>query len=58
MGLEMGLSVVAEGVKTKEQLACLEEKNCDKFQGYSAYKPLGEEDLLTALKKEEGIKGD
>jgi EAL domain-containing protein (putative c-di-GMP-specific phosphodiesterase class I) len=37
-GLRM--RVVAEGVETAEQLACLRERDCDEMQGYWLCKPI------------------
>lgn len=36
----MGLSIVAEGVETDEQMALLESLGCDTFQGYLISRPL------------------
>ncbi len=46
MSHSLGLTVVAEGVETKEQLVLLGELNCDFVQGYYFSKPLPEELLL------------
>jgi len=40
MSRHLNLKVVAEGVENKEQLAFLQEKNCDRVQGYFFSKPL------------------
>lgn len=40
MGKQLGLVVVAEGVETDEQLACLEEHGCDVAQGYFFGRPV------------------
>ena len=42
MGKQLGLVVVAEGVETDEQLACLEEHGCDVAQGYYFGRPVPE----------------
>lgn len=42
---EMGITVVAEGVETKEQLITLKEIGCDEIQGYYFSKPLLPKDL-------------
>lgn len=46
MSHSLGLTVVAEGVETKEQLVLLGELNCYFVQGYYFSKPLPEELLL------------
>ncbi|MFD3158406.1 EAL domain-containing protein [Haloimpatiens sp. FM7330] len=48
---KMHLDVVAEGVETEEQLKILQEKNCDKVQGYFFSKPLYIEEAEKLLKK-------
>ncbi len=40
MGHNLGLNVIAEGVETEEQLACLKRIGCDAFQGYLFGKPV------------------
>ena len=40
MGLEMGLTVITEGVETEEQKTFLEECGCRTFQGYYFSKPI------------------
>jgi diguanylate cyclase (GGDEF)-like protein len=44
MGHGLGLSVIAEGVETQEQLAALESLGCDAVQGYLLSRPLELED--------------
>ncbi len=46
----LGLSIIAEGVETKEQLEILKEKNCDLIQGYLFSKPVQEQALTQLLK--------
>ena len=41
----LGLSVVAEGVETPEQLQFLRECDCDAVQGYLICRPLSAEDM-------------
>ena len=40
MGHSLGLSVLAEGVETPEQLAFLRERGCDAYQGYLCSRPV------------------
>lgn len=40
LGLALGLTVITEGVETKEQLDLLVQAGCRSFQGYAFYKPL------------------
>ena len=49
---KMQLKVVAEGVETLQQLEILQEKNCDRIQGYLFSKPLPEEQIEEILVKE------
>ncbi|MDD5755016.1 MAG: EAL domain-containing protein [Methylococcales bacterium] len=49
MGKILGFKVLAEGVETLEQLAFLEEKGCDIYQGYIKSKPLPADDFLALL---------
>jgi EAL domain-containing protein (putative c-di-GMP-specific phosphodiesterase class I) len=48
VGHALGLSVVAEGVETREQMVCLRELGCDCAQGFYFYRPL-EAEAVTAL---------
>lgn len=45
LGHKMNLTIVAEGVETKEQLTYLKENGCDKIQGYFYSKPLPIQEL-------------
>jgi diguanylate cyclase (GGDEF)-like protein len=45
MGHSLDLAVIAEGVETREQLACLSGKKCDEAQGYFLSRPLSAGDL-------------
>lgn len=50
MGRSMGLSVVAEGVETQEQLNYLIRHKCHKIQGYLFSKPLTEREVEELIK--------
>ena len=41
---KLGLSIVAEGVETKEQAEFIWKISCDAIQGYYYYRPLMKED--------------
>ncbi len=47
----LGLTIVAEGVETREQLALIEDLGCDAVQGYIFDKPLTESDFIDRLKR-------
>jgi len=51
MAHKLGLTVVAEGVSTKEQWAFLEKNKCDIAQGYLMGKPMLTDDLLKKFVK-------
>lgn len=51
LGHKIGLTIIAEGVETKEQLDYLERNLCDKIQGYLFYKPLPPCELEKILNK-------
>jgi len=46
---ELGISQVAEGVETQEELDWLVEQQCSLIQGYLISKPIDEKTLLTML---------
>lgn len=46
---KLGLSIVAEGVETKEQAAFIWEHSCDAIQGYYYYKPMQVEEFEDLL---------
>lgn len=49
LSVELGLSVIAEGVETQAQANALLEMGCDGFQGYLFSPPLSYADLMTYL---------
>ncbi|MDO9168806.1 MAG: EAL domain-containing protein [Methylobacter sp.] len=50
MGHILGFKVLAEGVETLEQLAFLQEKGCDAYQGFIKSKPLPAEEFAQLLR--------
>lgn len=46
MGHEMAMSVVAEGAEDQDTISALEQKGCDRIQGYAVSRPLPATDLL------------
>ena len=51
----LGLSTLAEGVETREQLQVIKELGCDLAQGYYFGKPMSEEEAEALLNKEKGL---
>jgi len=49
MAHALGLTVVAEGVETEEQLAFLSDRGCNTFQGFLRSKPLPPSELAAML---------
>lgn len=49
MAYALGLTVVAEGVETEQQLAALAERGCDNAQGYLFSKPMSETAVTQVL---------
>lgn len=47
----LGLSIVAEGVETTEQLELIEKMGCDIVQGFIFDKPLSESDFIDRIKR-------
>ena len=52
MAHSLGLTLVAEGVETKEQQRFLERSGCDRMQGYHIGRPMPGDDLLARLRDE------
>jgi len=52
MGHTLGMTLVAEGVETKEQLAFLAGVGCDTYQGYLRSKPISATDFEKELRAE------
>jgi len=50
MGKTLSLTVVAEGVETREQLAFLKQHACDEIQGYYFSKPVPPEQFADLLR--------
>lgn len=46
IGKKFGMSILAEGIETKEQKDLLDSYGCDQYQGYYFSKPLKKDDLL------------
>jgi len=55
IGRRLGLSLVAEGVETEEQLEYLKKHKCHKVQGYYFSKPLPHKEVLELLNKNKGL---
>ena len=53
MGKNLGMTVLAEGVESREQAEILFDAGCDLYQGYFFSKPLSLEDLATFAKQHE-----
>lgn len=52
----LGLSVIAEGVETREQLAFLDVQKCDEYQGFYFSRPIPAEEIAQLLKSYEPTK--
>ncbi|MGZ5077475.1 MAG: EAL domain-containing protein, partial [Methylobacter sp.] len=50
MGHILGFKVLAEGVETQEQLAFLQQKKCNLYQGYILSPPVPAEDFIELLR--------
>ena len=56
MGKAMGMTVVAEGIETEQQLAYLQGLDCDIAQGYYFSKPLPEQEATAYLSEHSNTK--
>jgi len=54
MGNTLGLTVVAEGVETIEQMNYLKDQSCDEMQGYYFSRPIVPEQFADLLRKQAG----
>jgi EAL domain-containing protein (putative c-di-GMP-specific phosphodiesterase class I) len=52
MAKHLGLSVIAEGVETAEQVQFLRDSNCKGYQGYFFSKPLAADEFTRQFIKE------
>lgn len=57
MGHILGFKVLAEGVETPEQLAFLQEKGCDMYQGYFKSRPVPAAEFAGLLRGQSGYEG-
>jgi EAL domain-containing protein (putative c-di-GMP-specific phosphodiesterase class I) len=46
LGLQLGLTVVAEGVETEEQLAIVQSLGCESVQGFLIGRPCPADELI------------
>jgi len=53
MAKNLGLTTVAEGVETTEQLSFLENRGCQRYQGYLYSRPLPEDEFIALLAKKQ-----
>jgi EAL domain-containing protein (putative c-di-GMP-specific phosphodiesterase class I) len=51
LGHSLGMSVTAEGVETDDQLECLEQLGCDRYQGFLFSRPLAAEQFEQLLSR-------
>ncbi|WP_415400779.1 putative bifunctional diguanylate cyclase/phosphodiesterase [Tateyamaria sp. SN3-11] len=55
IGKSLGMRIVAEGVETEAHARVVSELGCDYLQGYFFGRPMSEEDLMTLLRKTDGL---
>jgi len=58
LGKALGMTIVAEGIETIEQIRFLQAHGCDRMQGYFISRPLHETDLSRFLDNFQGNSGD
>ncbi|BAN34819.1 sensor diguanylate cyclase/phosphodiesterase, PAS, PAS and PAS domain-containing [Sulfuricella denitrificans skB26] len=58
LGRSLGLSVIAEGVETLDQLEFLGVQKCDEYQGYHFSRPVPPEEIVCLFKPEKTVKGE
>ncbi len=51
LGHSLGMTVIAEGVETQDQLDCLRRLGCDTYQGYLFSRPIPAEQLIAMLRQ-------
>ncbi len=51
MGRELGITTIAEGVETPEQLAFLKSRACDQYQGYLFSRPVPVSQVVALLRR-------
>jgi diguanylate cyclase (GGDEF)-like protein/PAS domain S-box-containing protein len=56
LGQSIGLTIVAEGVETLEQLQYLHDLHCDQVQGYLIAKPMSSEDATRFLRERDRLR--
>jgi len=52
MGHLLGFKVLVEGVETAEQLAFLQDENCDAYQGYFKSKSVSADEFVEQLREQ------
>jgi len=55
MSNKMGLSIIAEGVETLEQVQFLQQYDCEELQGYYSYKPLSVKEFENTIMHHDGF---